>query len=205
VRQGAARGVDVLAGWNRDEMRLFQSAIPPEMQAMLPEPDLGPLAAAAGTTAAELRATYEQERPDESPADLALAVQTDQSFGMPTIALAEAVAANGGRSWLYRFDWRTPVMDGTLGACHVLEQPFAFDWDLPIFTGDDPPTVLRKAMHGAWLSFARTGDPNGEGLPAWPEYDDAQRTTMLYDDPPHVVDDPSGAVRQLWAQGRGSG
>jgi para-nitrobenzyl esterase len=29
---------------------------------------------------------------------------------------------------------------------------------------------LPEAMAGAWLRFAKIGDPNGEGLSAWPAY-----------------------------------
>jgi carboxylesterase type B len=33
-------------------------------------------------------------------------------------------------------------------------------------------------MMSYWANFARTGDPNGEGLPRWPQFDAAQRQTM---------------------------
>lgn len=36
------------------------------------------------------------------------------------------------------------------------------------------------AMMGYWLAFAKTGDPNAEGLPAWPAYNSDAETVMLF-------------------------
>ena len=32
-------------------------------------------------------------------------------------------------------------------------------------------SVLARAMKGAWVQFARRGNPNGPGLPDWPRYE----------------------------------
>ena len=57
---------------------------------------------------------------------------------------------------------------------------------------------LAQRMSGAWAAFARTGDPNHKGLPAWPAYDTASRATMLFDDECAVVYDPARAERALF-------
>ena len=54
-------------------------------------------------------------------------------------------------------------------------------------------------MSNALIAFARTGDPNHAGLPAWRPYTLAERQTMLFDAAPKVENDPRGAERRLFA------
>ena len=49
----------------------------------------------------------------------------------------------------------------------------------------------RRAMHRAWIAFARNGDPQHDGLPTWPQYDLHRRATMRFDASCEVVDDPA--------------
>ena len=59
--------------------------------------------------------------------------------------------------------------------------------------------ALAKAMHGAWVAFARSGDPNHDGLPPWRPYDATRRTTMRFDRICGPVDDLAGvAWRPAW-------
>jgi para-nitrobenzyl esterase len=46
-------------------------------------------------------------------------------------------------------------------------------------------------MSKAWLSFARTGDPNHSRLPDWPPYTVNQRATMLFNTTSTVSNDPN--------------
>ena len=40
---------------------------------------------------------------------------------------------------------------------------------------DATDIAVSNAMQGYWTNFARTGDPNGSGLPKWPKFDAAAR------------------------------
>ncbi len=91
--------------------------------------------------------------------------------------------------------WASPQFDGALGACHALEVPFVFDTladpgNTPL-AGPTPPQSLADDMHGAWVSFARTGDPG------WAPYGD-KRTVMRFAETSEVVTDPRAAQRQVW-------
>ena len=59
---------------------------------------------------------------------------------------------------------------------------------------------LSALMSRAFLAFARTGDPNTTGLPAWPAFDLQRRATMVFDRESRVVDDPRGRERRLFGQ-----
>ena len=64
------------------------------------------------------------------------------------------------------------------------------------------PTLLSEVIGNedtvAKLSaFARTGNPNHRGLPAWPPYDDRRRATMVFDTIPEVVMDPRAREFEL--------
>ena len=99
-------------------------------------------------------------------------------------------------------------MGGSLGAAHALELPFVWNaLDLPfshLVLGDVTPLrSFASQLHATWCAFIRDGVPEGAGLPPWPLYDRERRATMILDHgrdgrSSHVVDDPDGALRELW-------
>ncbi|ALO11925.1 Carboxylesterase [Streptomyces venezuelae] len=189
---GPDLGVDLLIGSNREEYRLF--LVPTERLHVVPEPALHAVTAAYGLDPAEALPVYRADRPGATPGELLEAVATDWFYRLPAVRLAESVPG----SYLYEFAWRSPRFGGELGACHALELPFAFDrLDDPSYApmvGDHPPQGLADAMHAAWVSFARTGDPG------WKAYDGVTRTTMVFTDASDAtpVDDPRARERLLW-------
>jgi len=93
-------------------------------------------------------------------------------FGDGTERLARAHAAiSAGHTHRYSFGYRSTALNGRLGAAHTVELPFVFDVaDEPWLHGDtgllgpDPvPEGLAARVHGAWVAFARTGDPGWGG------------------------------------------
>ncbi len=94
----------------------------------------------------------------------------DDIFGVNIRFAAKAVERSGMPTYLYYFS-RTPPSDKqTLGAFHAAEIPFVFESSEPILGLSQDDKVLTEIMVKAWTNFAKTGDPNGEGLPEWSTY-----------------------------------
>ena len=75
-----------------------------------------------------------------------------------------------------------------LGAAHALEIPFIFDaFDRSpmnlLYNHKNLPEAkaLSKIIQGYWINFARTGDPNGSGLPEWPPFDPSGQKVQVLD------------------------
>ena len=204
VTAGSASGVDLLLGTNVDEMRLF-TALDPALGA-IDEPALLTRAdelfgAGAGARAVE---SYRGSRPGCGAADVWTAVLSDLVFRVPAVRLAERQSAHAPVH-LYLFSWATPAFGGALGSCHALEIPFVFNaLDAPgvsTFTGAPTPGAreLAERMHDTWTAFARTGDPNGAGLPDWPAFTPDRRATMVLAERCAVEEDPAAAELAHWA------
>lgn len=203
VERGSAAGVDLLTGTTAEEFRLFTVMLQSD-----PLADAGlhrRVARVAGEErAGTIVATYRAAHPGASNDDLAVAIATDWIFRAPAEALLEAQHRHAP-TWSYRFDWRSSAFGGRLGACHALDIPFCFDvvelGGTSFFLGEVTrgAVTLARGMRSAWAAFARSGEPVGEGLPGWPAWDPDRRPTMVLDDPPRVVDDPSSNCRTAWA------
>ena len=101
------------------------------------------------------------------------------------------------------YGWRTPVLDGRPGSFHAAEIAFTFD-NAEICDhysgGSTEALALSKQISTAWVNFARTGNPNHNGLPHWPAYTSEQRATMYFDTSSAVRNDPEGEGLRLIAQ-----
>lgn len=145
-------------------------------------------------------AVYKAGRPNASRLDLALIVETDVSgFRTGTDLQAERKAVPGQAPvYMYRFDWYSPVSGGRLRAMHCMDIPFVFDnleTSAPI-TGDGADRrPLADAMSGAWVAFARTGNPNHKRIPQWEPFTSGRRHTMMFGRETRAALDPYRAER----------
>jgi para-nitrobenzyl esterase len=144
--------------------------------------------------ARDLIAGYREDRPGLSGRDLYNVISSDHMYRRNAIEAAELKTQQGGApAWLYEFTWKTPAVGGMLKTPHTLCLPFVFG-NTEIakeFTGTGPEQdALTKAVMGAWIAFARTGNPNHTGLPDWTPYDTAKRPTMIFDAECRLAHDP---------------
>jgi para-nitrobenzyl esterase len=173
-----AGGKDVLIGATADEVHAFFAADPG-----MENPPADALVARFGGEAALAR--YRARRPGGSAMDLLADLGTDETFLLPFIRLAEAVAARGGNAYAYLFDWAPPR--SRFKSCHCIDLPFVFGnfdaWgDAAMLAGGDAAQMadLSAAIRRAWIAFVRTGDPQHDSLPAWPRHDADRRPTMRF-------------------------
>jgi para-nitrobenzyl esterase len=112
---------------------------------------------------------------------MAAQIVGDVIFAEPARHLAGLHAANGNPAFLYRFDVvSTSVRHRLKGTTHAQERQYVFDTlKTSPYATDENDKVQAKYAVTYWTNFAKTGDPNGVGVPSWPRY--ATATDQLLD------------------------
>jgi para-nitrobenzyl esterase len=150
-------------------------------------------------TVDELIALYRKGRPGVTNIDLYLIFASDNRFRPGVLTTAERKADAGGAPvYMYYFTWRSPVRNGKLKSMHCMEIPFAFAHvdAAQTMTGNGTDRYpLEARISGAWAAFARSGNPNHDGLPNWPAFNTRERATMFLDKQCKVVNDPNREER----------
>jgi para-nitrobenzyl esterase len=187
----SARGVPIIIGSNRDEYALYarEAANFGKRTESEIRQELAPL---YGKDVDALIDAYKKSRPAATPWDLMIAIRSSR-FHVGTVRLAEA-QSKVAPTYVYSFDFEpTP-----LKAAHAAEIPFVFS-----NATADPKALagareVEDAMSDAWIAFARTGNPNHPGMPAWPTYDARTRAVMVFDAKTTVINDPRASERMVW-------
>ena len=144
------------------------------------------LARTHGERAEPLIAAFRAAYPAAPPVEIAALIASAPMGRVGPLAQARRKAATGGApAYLYAFAWQTPVLDGRPRAFHCSDLAFAFDnidRCLNHTGGGAAARVLAGKMADAWIAFARTGDPNHVGLPAWATVTGEGAVTMVFDE-----------------------
>ena len=127
-----------------------------------------------GQWSAQAKAAYD---PDGSTELATLVSRANDDFGQaePARFAANAFAANGSPVYLYRFSYVQSALREKLraGAPHGGEIAYVFGTlaDRPGSTVTPEDQAVSRMAQNYWVNFAKTGDPNGAGLPTWPRHD----------------------------------
>jgi para-nitrobenzyl esterase len=168
-------GSSLLIGTNYDEGTELLPPTTPDALALLAQRRFG----AQGDAIAKLYAGTD----DASATSMQDRMQSDYLFAA-SAREALAFSGEGSPAYLYRFTRLAPGSDPIkVGAFHSAELAYVFGTQASI---DRPWSArdreLSEQMQSYWTNFAKTGDPNGEGLPAWPRFDAAQQEAMQLGD-----------------------
>ena len=100
---------------------------------------------------------------------------TDRVQAEPARFVASAFVAKGAPAYVYRFSYVPASLRERwqAGVPHGAEVPYAFG-TLGAgfgFTPTSEDEAVARTVNTYWANFAKTGDPNGPGLPRWPRHD----------------------------------
>jgi para-nitrobenzyl esterase len=145
---------------------------------------------------------YRRLFPAYTPEQIFYAATTAGRSWRGQVEEAEARAKAHAPTWVYQVDFASPT-DPWRGAPHTMDIPLAFGTiDAPgSFTGTGAAArAASDVVMRSFMTFAARGDPNHAGLPIWPMYRLPQRSTMIFDVPPHTENDPRREQRELFAR-----
>lgn len=63
--------------------------------------------------------------------------------------------------------------------------------------GGDDARKLGNLMSHSWCNFARTGNPNTEGLPEWHAYNSAEGATMVFDNECRIANNHDAGLLEV--------
>lgn len=173
-----AKTIPVLIGSVMGEFA-FGPGIPGKYN--LSESEIRPMIAEKyGEASEKLTDLFQKAYPDKNLTDL-LAI--DSLFRSPTIDFIKKKAIHKqAPTYSYLFAYEFPYDDGK-PAWHCSEIPFVFCNTDKVLICNEPGVSdqLESRMSGAWISFARYGNPNIPALPEWPPCEEGDEAVMIFD------------------------
>lgn len=209
VASGKTRNIDLMIGTMADEMsywsfydtdtdHICDQTVKDNLFTMI-DPGVEP----------RIQALYDlfskdPHRSTRTEGETILSLGGDYAFRVESLDLAIA-QTNVAKTYVYLFNYPVNLPDQPCQnnrAPHGSELPFLFG-RIDEKTGQDFIGLARDASDEAirqkledqmiltWSNFAKTGDPNGDGLPHWPAFNASDQPTMVFSGDSHVVNGPS--------------
>jgi para-nitrobenzyl esterase len=196
IAAGTSRGKRLLIGTNREESAFFIG----------PHPAKDATASQLGNlSVAKFDAVYQQYKdtyPQVTVEQRRIRAVTAEEYWVPSMRVAEAHLKGGGSAFVYEveFEETSGKLEGT--SYHSIDVGMVWDHPHKLVDNAAAEASLGKQMHAAWAAFIRGGTPSAPGLPAWPQYDERSRATMIFgagaDATSHLENAPQAAELKLW-------
>jgi para-nitrobenzyl esterase len=211
LSRGAAQGIPLLVGTNRDEMKLvalrsFPLAPRPLRESELREKVDELLGGSCRLADEALRLYRGLERlRGATTNDVLHAIATDFHFRAPAARLADAHVRREPRTYAYLFSFPAPQLGPLIGTPHAMEIPMLFGTygvpPMPLFLGNGPKLeVISRKMQDMWIAFARTGDPSTDETGPWPSHTPVRREAIVIDEKVRVERILPDAEMSFWAE-----
>jgi para-nitrobenzyl esterase len=121
---------------------------------------------------------------DTEAAKSSKGLSRESTFSWSTWTWARMQSRQGkGKAFIYYYDYHAPNVDGS---GHGSDVPYAFQTLSGGRGGAPKPEDLKLSdiISSYWVNFAKTGDPNGPGLPKWPAFTENDQQAMVFDAAP---------------------
>jgi len=185
---GKYNDVAILVGYNSDEGLSFSREKTPEEFIANTQKRYGPFAD-------KLLVAYPVGK--DSVPKTARDLMRDAAFGWQTWAWATLQAQTGkSKVFVYHFDQHAEHAAGSPeadhGTPHGVDVPYVFQTldpkDPKVTEGD---RAISETMSTYWTNFTKRGNPNGPGVPSWPEFTAKNRPVMYFHNTATVGSVPS--------------
>jgi para-nitrobenzyl esterase len=188
--------VPVLIGYNSDEGQSFSPPATPEDYIANVKSRFGPFAD-------KLIAAYPPGT--GKVAKTARDLMRDAAFGWQTWIWARLQSKTGKSKVFYYYfdqhpDYPADSPQAGQGSPHGQEVSYVFQHLNPNQQSDKSDEAISEAMATYWTNFAKSGDPNGPGLPEWPVFSDANPVLMYFARTPHTGPVPSADALRVMDQ-----
>jgi para-nitrobenzyl esterase len=132
------------------------------------------------------------------------ALDRDRAFWVDHVKCTLAQSRHN-TTYAYRFDFAYTLMKiAGLGAMHGSDIGCGLGTttgamnQISVFTSQKRKKKIRGEMHGAFVNFVKSGDPNGALSVKWPTYTEDERATYIFNDTCSIERDPNRAAFDVW-------
>jgi para-nitrobenzyl esterase len=173
---GKYNDINVLIGWNSDEGALFTSETEPGVFK-------NNIRERYGAFAEKFMSIYPGETKEQATRSSS-EITRDMALGWGTWTWGKLQSRAGkSKVYMYYFDQKPPstvkMPDWVFGAPHAAEIKYTLENINPELYGKND-LILSDIMGTYWTNFAKTGNPNGEDLPAWLNFTEKDQQVMYF-------------------------